>query len=60
MLRVVDLTVKFLYSVLLAASALIALVLAPPVGIVLLAALRRHMHREANRHMRPKLHIKLS
>ncbi len=60
MLRIVDPFVKYLYSVLMAAGAMAALVVAPPVGIVMLLALRKHLHREANRHERPRLHIKVS
>ena len=60
MLRILDFTVKFLYSVLLSAGALAALIFAPPVGIVMLLLLRRYLSREAGRHMRPRLHIKLS
>ncbi len=47
MLRIVDFTVKFLYSVLLSAGALTALVFAPPVGIVMLLLLRRYLRRVA-------------
>jgi hypothetical protein len=60
MLRIVEFTVKFLYSVLLSAGALIALVFAPPVGIVLLLLLRRHLIRVANDRSRPQLYIRLS
>jgi hypothetical protein len=60
MLRIVDLSVKFLYSVLLSAGALTALVFAPPVGIVLLALLHRYLRRQAESHRRPRLNIKLS
>jgi len=60
MLRIVDFTVKFLYSVLLSAGALTALVFAPPVGIVLLLLLRRYLRRVASSHQRPQLHIRLS
>jgi hypothetical protein len=59
-LRILDFTVKFLYSVLLSAGALTALVFAPPVGIVMLLLLRRYLKRESERHTRPTLHIKLS
>lgn len=60
MLRIVDFSVKFLYSVLLAAGALAALVFAPPVGIVMLLLLRRHLSHQAESHRRPRLHIRLS
>jgi hypothetical protein len=60
MLRIVDPFVKFMYTALLSAGALAALVFAPPAGIVMLLFLRRHLHREANSHKRPKLHIELS
>jgi hypothetical protein len=60
MLRIVDFSVKFLYSVLLSAGALVALVVAPPVGIVMLLLLRRHLCRQAENHRRPRLHIRLS
>jgi hypothetical protein len=60
MLRIVDFTVKFLYSVLLSAGALITLIFAPPVGIVMLLLLRRYLRRVAESHKRPQLHIKLS
>ena len=60
MLRVVDPAVKFMYSVLLSAGALILLVFAPPVGILMLVWLRRYLYREANSHMRPQIYIQLS
>jgi hypothetical protein len=60
MLRIVDFSVKFLYSVLLSAGALTALVFAPPVGIVMLVLLRRYLRRQAESHRRPRLHIRLS
>lgn len=60
MLRIVDITVKFLYSVLLSAGALTALVFAPPVGIVMLLLLRRYLKRVAENHRKPQLHIKMS
>jgi hypothetical protein len=60
MLRIVDFSVKFLYSVLLSAGALTALVVAPPVGIVLLLLLRHYLRRVASSQARPQLHIRLS
>jgi hypothetical protein len=60
MLRIVDFSVKFLYSLMLSAGALIALVFAPPVGIVLLLLLRRYLRRVAGSRRRPQLDIKLS
>jgi hypothetical protein len=59
MLRIVDFSVKFLYSVLLSAGALAALVFAPPVGIVMLLLLRRYLRRVAESDQRPRLHIRL-
>jgi hypothetical protein len=60
MLRIVDFSVKFLYSVLLSAGALAALIFAPPVGIVMLVLLRRYLRRQAESYRRPRLHIRLS
>jgi hypothetical protein len=60
MLRIVDFSVKFLYSVLLSAGALTALIFAPPVGIVMLLLLRRYLRRQADSHTRPRLHIRMS
>ena len=60
MLRILDFTVKFLYSVLLSAGALAALVFAPPVGIVMLLLLRRYLGRLAASHKLPRLHIRIS
>jgi hypothetical protein len=60
MLRTVDFSVKFLYSVLLSAGALTALVVAPPVGIVMLLLLRHNLRRIASSHVRPQLQIRLS
>jgi hypothetical protein len=60
MLRIVDFSVKFLYSVLLSAGAMAALIFAPPVGIVMLLLLRRYLRRVAESHQRPQLQIRLS
>lgn len=60
MLRIVDFTVKFLYSVLLSAGAMLALVFAPPVGIILLVLLRRYIRRIATSRQRPQLQIRLA
>lgn len=60
MLGIVDITVNYLYSVMLAGSALIALILAPPVGLLLLIVLRNHINRDVSRRQRPRLQIRLS
>jgi hypothetical protein len=60
MLKIVDFSVNVLCSVLLSACALIALVFAPPVGIVMLLLLRRYMRHEVGGQQRPQLQIKLS
>jgi len=46
LIRVVNPIVTFLYSVLLSVGAILALVFVPPAGLLLLLALRRHLHRE--------------
>lgn len=51
MIRIVDPIAKFLYSILISAGAIVALVVMPPVGLLLLLVLRHHMYRET-RHLR--------
>jgi hypothetical protein len=49
LIRIVDPVASFLYSILLSAGAVLALVVVPPVGLGLLFILRHHMHRQTRR-----------
>ncbi len=46
MIRIVNPIVTFLHAVLLSAGAILALVVMPPAGLLMLLMLRRHLQRE--------------
>jgi hypothetical protein len=50
-IRVINPIVKFIYSVMLSIGAIAVLVIVPPMGLLLLLALNRHLRRET-RHLR--------
>jgi len=45
MIRIVNIIVAILHAVLLSAGAILALVVLPPVGLLMLVMLRRHLQR---------------
>jgi hypothetical protein len=46
MIRIVNPIVTFLHAVMLSAGAILALVVMPPAGLLMLLMLRRHLQRE--------------